>query len=97
QGLLEPGQVTQVRRDVYEWLLWLADDSLIRQEDHETRAKLSGPDAAPRALCREGLGDAEAARADERRAKGAAAAIEADDYLRGLEALRKKDKRGAVQ
>jgi hypothetical protein len=33
-GLLGPGQVTQVRRAAYEELLWLADDVTRRQQDH---------------------------------------------------------------
>jgi tetratricopeptide (TPR) repeat protein len=48
---LGPDQVTRVRRAVYEVLLWLADDTSIRQQDHGREGnKLSPPLAARQAL-----------------------------------------------
>jgi tetratricopeptide (TPR) repeat protein/serine/threonine protein kinase len=50
-GALGPHQVTQVRRAVYETLLWLADDTGVRREDHGPgRNKLSPQSAARKAL-----------------------------------------------
>src|SRR5262249_2878214 len=50
RGFLQPEQVTQIRRLVYEKLLWLADDILTRNEDHATGATVTGPAAARQAL-----------------------------------------------
>jgi tetratricopeptide (TPR) repeat protein/serine/threonine protein kinase len=46
-GLLGTRQVEQIRRLVYEGLLWLADDVLRRQQDHGTGQTLT-PEAAGR-------------------------------------------------
>jgi tetratricopeptide (TPR) repeat protein len=47
RGLLEKNQVEQVRGAAYEELLWLADDLLHRQQDHQSDQQLS-PEAAAR-------------------------------------------------
>src|SRR5262249_57950886 len=49
-GLGEGRQVQQVRRGVYEQLLWLADDVLYRGQDHRSGRKLSAAQAAGEAL-----------------------------------------------
>jgi tetratricopeptide (TPR) repeat protein len=47
---LEQGQVTQIRRRVYEELLWLADDLARRRRDHRAGRVLSPEQAAREAL-----------------------------------------------
>jgi tetratricopeptide (TPR) repeat protein/serine/threonine protein kinase len=49
-GWLAAAQVGQVRRSVYEELLWLADDVLRRRYEHSSGRKLSGKAAARQAL-----------------------------------------------
>jgi tetratricopeptide (TPR) repeat protein len=49
-SLLEPDQVTQIRRTVYEKLLWLAGDVLFRKEGHAADGTLPGAVAARQAL-----------------------------------------------
>src|SRR5262249_43592796 len=49
-GLLGTDQVEQIRRTVYEALLWLADDLSDRQQDHGSGQKLSREAAARAAL-----------------------------------------------
>jgi tetratricopeptide (TPR) repeat protein/tRNA A-37 threonylcarbamoyl transferase component Bud32 len=50
QEQLESGQVIQIRRGVYEKLLWLAEDQRSRRQDHLTGADLDGAGSARRAL-----------------------------------------------
>src|SRR5262249_36952259 len=47
-SLLGKHQVEQIRRSVYEELLWLADDVMGRREDHRSGQQLA-PEAAARA------------------------------------------------
>ncbi len=49
-GVLGKNQVEQVRRIAYETLLWLANDLLLRHEDHRLGEHLSGELAAQRAF-----------------------------------------------
>jgi serine/threonine protein kinase len=58
-GLLGRQQVEQIRRLAYEELLWLADDVLGRQHEHQSERKLSPEAAARQALVY--LGKAESA------------------------------------
>jgi tetratricopeptide (TPR) repeat protein len=59
RGLLGESQVEQIRRLVYEELLWLADDVLTRRQEHRSEAKLSPEATARQALVY--LGKAESA------------------------------------
>jgi Flp pilus assembly protein TadD len=49
-GLLEPGQVAQVRRVLYQEFLWLADDLERRRVDHRSGHNMSPREAARQAL-----------------------------------------------
>jgi serine/threonine protein kinase/tetratricopeptide (TPR) repeat protein len=49
-GLLGPAQVEFIRRTAYEELLWLADDLVSRQRDHDTGLEVAVDAAARRAL-----------------------------------------------
>lgn len=49
-GLLGNQQQEQLRRIVFEELLWLADDSLERRQDHQTRKDIPPESAAQQAL-----------------------------------------------
>jgi tetratricopeptide (TPR) repeat protein len=50
QGFLEPDKVAEVRRMVYEELLWLADDLTQRRVDHGSGRTMSPKDAAQQGL-----------------------------------------------
>jgi serine/threonine protein kinase/tetratricopeptide (TPR) repeat protein len=50
RGLLEPDQVSRVRRMAYEELLWLADDVAGREVDHRSGRKMSPQEAAQEGL-----------------------------------------------
>jgi tetratricopeptide (TPR) repeat protein len=87
--LLRGSQVEAIRRTAYEELLWLAQDSTNRQEEHGSGSKLSGEAAARQALSY--LDRAESAhapthafyvlRAACRKALGETAAAQADQRL----------------
>jgi tetratricopeptide (TPR) repeat protein len=88
-GLLGRDQIDQIRRTVYEELLWLAADLADRQQDHRSGRKLSRESAARAALVY--LGKAENAhrptqalyflRAGCRKTLGEEAASQADSHL----------------
>jgi tetratricopeptide (TPR) repeat protein len=50
RDLGQDGLVRQVRRSLYEELLWLADDALRRGQDHRSGGKLSAAEAARQGL-----------------------------------------------
>ncbi len=89
RGLVETGQVRQIRRSAYEELLWLADDVFRRRQEHHSGRKLSPAEAAREGLVY--LHKAEASwrptaaffriRAGCRKASGEAEAARADEAL----------------